>query len=86
MDGDVGFDPFNSTGDDAAKLYTMREAEVKHGQIAMLAVVGWPLSELLDKPIAFMFHLPAVLGHGDKVPSLMNGGLDIISPVYCDKV
>ena len=82
MAGDVGFDPFNFAGDDAGMLYTRREAEVKHGRIAMLAAIGWPLSELLDKPIAHMFHLPAVLGHGDKVPSLLNGGLETISPVY----
>jgi len=82
MAGDVGFDPFNFAGDDSKKLYTMREAEVKHGRIAMLASVGWVVSELLDTRIAHMFHLPAVLGHGDKVPSLLNGGLEIISPVY----
>jgi len=82
MAGDVGFDPFNFAGVDAGKLYTRREAEVKHGRIAMLAALGWPLSELLDKPIAHVFNLPAVLGHGDKVPSLLNGGLETISPVY----
>jgi hypothetical protein len=82
MAGDVGFDPFNFAGVDAEKLYTRREAEVKHGRIAMLAALGWPLSELLDKPIAHVFNLPAVLGHGDKVPSLLNGGLETISPVY----
>jgi len=82
MAGDVGFDPFNFAGVDAEKLYTRREAEVKHGRIAMLAALGWPLSELLDKPIAHVFNLPAVLGHGDKVPSLLNGGLETISPLY----
>ena len=82
MVGDVGFDPFNFAGNDSKKLYTMREAEVKHGRIAMLASVGWFVSELLDKRIAHIFHLPAVLGHGDKVPSLLNGGLELISPVY----
>jgi len=83
MAGDVGFDPFNfAAGDDAQELYTMREAEVKHGRIAMLAAVGWVISEVLDKPIARMFHLPSLLGHGDKVPSLLNGGLETIPPVY----
>merc|ERR1712008_305978 len=82
MAGDVGFDPFNFAGDDAQGLYTMREAEVKHGRIAMLASVGWIVSEALDKRIAHIFHLPAILGHGDKVPSLLNGGLETISPVY----
>lgn len=82
MAGDVGFDPFNFAGDDAEKLYTMREAEVKHGRIAMLAAIGWPLSELLSGPIAHIFRLPDVLGKGDTVPSLLNGGLETISPVY----
>ena len=82
MAGDVGFDPFNFAGDGAQELYIMREAEVKHGRIAMLAAVGWVISEVLDKPIARMFHLPSLLGHGDKVPSLLNGGLETISPVY----
>lgn len=81
--GDVGFDPFNfAVGDDTQGLYTMREAEVKHGRIAMLAAIGWVISEVLYKPIARMFHLPSLLGHGDKVPSLLNGGLETISPVY----
>ena len=30
----------------------MREAEVKHARLAMLAAAGWPLSELLDGPLS----------------------------------
>ena len=30
------------------RLYAYREAELKHGRLAMLAAVGWPLSELYD--------------------------------------
>ena len=82
MPGDVGFDPFNLSGDSEQTLYTMREAEIKHSRLAMLAAIGWPLSELYDKPLAHMLHLPALLGHGDKVPSLLNGGLETISPLY----
>ena len=30
----------------------MREAEVKHSRLAMLAAAGWPISELLDGPLS----------------------------------
>lgn len=79
--GDAGFDPlgFASTTE---KLMTLREAEVKHSRLAMLAAAGWPLSELFDKQIAHSLHLKPLLGFGDKVPSLLNGGLTKVSPVY----
>jgi len=82
--GDVGFDPlgFASNDKDEMKLYQMRQAEVKHGRLAMLAAAGWPLSELFDKQIASILHLKPLLGFGDKVPSLLNGGLTNVSPVY----
>lgn len=84
--GDVGFDPFQLAGDDVMnnnKLYMMREAELKHGRIAMLAAIGWPVSELFHPALsAHTFHLPTLLGHGDKVPSLLNGGLELVSPVF----
>ena len=38
--GDVGFDPFGFAGPDQASLINMREAEIKHCRLAMLAVVG----------------------------------------------
>lgn len=82
MPGDVGFDPFNFAGKDTQELYLRREAEIKHGRIAMLAAAGWPLSELMNDKIANMFHLPSLLEHGDKVPSLLNGGLETVSPVF----
>lgn len=43
MAGDVGFDPLglsSISGLAGADLYWMREAELKHGRVAMLAVVG----------------------------------------------
>lgn len=43
MAGDVGFDPLGLSsieGLAGANLYWMREAELKHGRIAMLATVG----------------------------------------------
>ena len=36
----------------------MREAEVKHARLAMLAAAGWPLSELLDGPLSTRYPSP----------------------------
>jgi len=53
----------------------MREAEIKHGRLAMLAAVGWPLSELWHNPLAEFLHLDSLLASGDRAPSILNGGL-----------
>ncbi|KAJ8608523.1 hypothetical protein CTAYLR_005741 [Chrysophaeum taylorii] len=59
MAGDVGFDPLglSEIDDVGIDLYWMREAEIKHGRVAMLATAGilfveifgplpgWPLAE-----------------------------------------
>merc|ERR1719424_144501 len=44
-----------------ASVAWMREAELKHARLAMLAAAGWPLAELLNP--------------GTRAPSLFNGGL-----------
>jgi hypothetical protein len=72
--GDVGFDPLGFSSS-TKTLYWMREAEVKHARLAMLAAVGWPLSELWHKDIAKIFNLDSILVNGDRAPSLLNGGL-----------
>lgn len=43
--GDFGFDPLGLS--ESYDLYTMQESELRHGRLAMLAVIGWPLSELI---------------------------------------
>ena len=48
----------------------MREAELKHSRLAMLAVIGWPLGELANSGF---LHAYGDL-HG-RTPSLFNGGL-----------
>ena len=48
----------------------------------MLAAVGWPASELYDVKIATLLHKAPVLDATDRVPSLFNGGMDKISPVW----
>jgi len=80
--GDVGFDPFNLAGGTKEQLFMMRTAEVKHARLAMLAAVGWPVSEAVHTQLAHALRLTSLLGHGDKVPSLLNGGLDTTSPLF----
>merc|ERR1719148_22607 len=82
MAGDRGFDPFGFAKSEE-RLTEMREAEVKHARLAMLAAAGWPLSELWDKKIALMLDLPPLLdATTGRVPSVLNGGLGKVSPVY----
>jgi len=78
---DVGFDPLDlalapspfGTGQDT--YYNYREAEVKHGRLAMLAAVGWLSSEELQASLAQKLGLADGLANGDLAPSLLNGGL-----------
>ena len=53
---------------------------MKHARLAMLAAIGWPLSELWHKNIAQAFGLQSILAgsNGDRAPSLLNGGLDSV--------
>ena len=55
----------------------------------MLAAVGWPLSELFQQAWSSTTnggqepHLePSLLNVGDRVPSVLNGGLDKVSPLF----
>jgi len=62
--GDIGFDPLGLS--ESNDMYTMMEAEIRHSRLAMLAVIGWPLSELLAPN--FMLQGPNHLA-----PSVLNG-------------
>jgi hypothetical protein len=79
--GDVGFDPMGFAKN-RDLLIEYREAEVKHSRIAMLASVGWVIAELYDQPIAAAFQMQPVLGTSARVPSLFNGGMEKVSPVW----
>jgi hypothetical protein len=83
--GDVGFDPLGFAKG-TEQLYSMREAEVKHARLAMLAAAGWPLSELFDKKLANVVGLDPVVNADNQVPSLLNGGLEKVSPLYWGSV
>ena len=71
--GDVGFDPLGLSAD--GRIVSMREAEVKHARLAMLAAAGWPMSELWHKNFAELLGLDSLLVNGGEAPSVLNGGL-----------
>jgi len=62
--GDIGFDPLGLS--ETNDLYVMQEAELRHARLAMLAVVGWPMSELLAPD--WMLR-----GQAHMAPSVLNG-------------
>jgi len=79
--GDNGFDPlnlWNHPGKDAfaAPGQDMRDAEIKHCRLAMLAAVHWPMAELLHPQIAEALRMPNKLADSGLNPSLLNGGLE----------
>merc|ERR1719199_2075238 len=79
--GNKGFDPFNcATSLETLKGY--REAELKHGRLAMLAAAGWPVSELVQPWLSKALGAPDLLAQGEEAPSLLNGGLDKINPLF----
>ena len=84
MVGDVGFDPLGFSA--KYPLNWLREAELKHGRLAMLAALGWPVSELLQPLLASKFGAPDLLAISSdglaKAPSVLNGGLEKISPFF----
>ena len=97
--GDFGFDPLGwaevgwglnageSREDRDDRLYAYREAELKHGRLAMLAAVGWPVSELYDGRLSERFGLANDLVAPDDAgiglaPSLLNGGLGQVTASY----
>ena len=78
--GDYGFDPLSLGKDD--NFAFMREAEIKHGRLAMLAAVAWPLQEILHPIIVDTLYdvagvtVPDVLvASNGASPSTLNGGL-----------
>ena len=81
MVGNKGFDPLN-LAKNLEELDTFREAEIKHGRLAMLAAVGWPLSERLQPYLAKSLNAPDLLAANGKAPSLLNGGLENINPLF----
>ncbi len=60
--GDYGFDPLGLS--EKLDFYAMQESEVRHSRLAMLAAIGWPMSELLA---------PSWMLQDGRAPSVLNG-------------
>jgi len=86
MAGNKGFDPagFAKSPD---LLLQYREAELKHARLAMLASVGWVMSELWHQGLADLLGKDSPLQDdaGEflaKAPSVLNGGLQDVPPFF----
>ena len=70
-----------SDSDLKANLMWMREAEIKHSRLAMLAAAGWPLAELWHGGLASALGAPYALeATQGRSPSLLNGHLFDAAP------
>jgi hypothetical protein len=81
MPGDAGFDPLGFAKN-ADSLLNMREAEIRHARLAMLAAAGWPLSELFNAKISSLVGMTALVDATDRAPSVLNGGLGKVPVPY----
>lgn len=70
------FEGMDKDGQDVKTSAFLKESEVKHARVAMLAAVGWPAAELLHPYIAQATNLPNLLSDGSQAPNLLNGGLE----------
>ena len=64
------------------RLAFYREAEIKHARLAMLAAAGWPMAELLNKPLSEALGVNSLLTKAGESPSILNGGLGNVPAVY----
>ena len=81
MVGDCGFDPLGLAASPALLTY-YREAEIKHGRLAMLAAIGWPASELWDAQMSRFIGAESKLTSLGEAPSILNGGMSAVSPYF----
>lgn len=80
--GDFGFDPIG-LGSSKDAILKYRAAEIKHCRLAMLAAAGWPIAELYDGGLANLIGAPSPIADNSGLsPSLLNGGLGLVSPIY----
>jgi len=83
--GDYGFDPLGLGTDET--FVPFREAEIKHGRLAMLAAVAWPLQEIFHPILVDMLKTAnpntkdLLVATAGKSPSLLNGGLGQLESV-----
>jgi hypothetical protein len=76
----------NNNLPNCAKIYlsnfNLKTSELKHGRIATLSVIGRIFAETLHPDLSFMLNSENLLVNQQIVPSLINGGLDKIEPLF----
>merc|ERR1719453_3067849 len=71
----IAWDPLGLASSENLSAY--REAEIKHGRVAMLAALGWPAAEELEPFFSKLLGVTDELVEtGGRAPSLLNGGLE----------
>lgn len=62
--------------------FSLKESELKHGRIAMLAVLGRICAETIHPVLALKLYSENLLVNSELVPSLINGGLSKINCIF----
>lgn len=62
--------------------FSLKESELKHGRIAMLAVIGRVFAEVIHPVLAIRLYADNLLVNNELVPSFINGGLSRINCVF----
>merc|ERR1719152_576114 len=81
-------DPFGLRDEAATKQAVLGrefapDAELKHGRLAMLAALGWPVSEAVQPWLSKDLDLPSTVAQrGGLAPSVLNGGLDTVPVTF----
>ena len=82
MPGDWGWDPLR-LAETKTHLLVYRDAEVKHGRLAMLGAAGLPISELLHGSLSAGSGADSLLAEpAGRAPSVLNGGLGQVSGLF----
>jgi hypothetical protein len=62
--------------------FSLKESELKHGRIAILAVLGRICAETIHPVLALKLYSENLLVNSELVPSLINGGLSKINCIF----
>ena len=79
--GNKGFDPLNCSID-ISTLKKYREVEIKHGRLGMFTTIGRPISVLFHPYLSKITQNTNILSFNNKVPSILNGALEKINPIF----
>ena len=62
--------------------FSLKESELKHGRIAILAVIGRIIAEIFHPVLALRLYSDNLLVNKELVPSFINGGLSNINSIF----